>query len=99
MSDARVEIADWLLSDEGRSLEAAKLIAELGRRLNAAGVPVWRLHVGSRTMHPEVYVRFYDWYEGAEAAEEKTLPHSISQTLATTAATGLCVTSRSSARR
>jgi adenylate cyclase len=76
MSSARVAIADWLLSDEGRALGPCRVVAELGRRLNDAGVPVWRVHVGSRTKHPEVFARFYRWYEGHDEGAEYTRTHS-----------------------
>ncbi len=77
LSGLRVELTDWLLGDEARALHSAALLGALCKRLLAGGIPLWRGHLGSRTMHPEVFVRFYDWFEGDEQASEKMLPHTI----------------------
>ncbi len=59
-------ITDWLI-DGGRSApNPAKMMAETCERLVAAGVPLWRVGVFIRTLHPDIYGRNFIWKPGAE---------------------------------
>lgn len=78
--NVRIDLTDWLLGAQARALPTTQMLGALCRRLVDAGVPIWRGHLGGRTMHPEVFVQFYDWYEGDVDASEKTLPHSMAAT-------------------
>jgi adenylate cyclase len=53
-------VVAWLLDNEGpRRFDA--LIAGLGERLVASGVPVFRCSVSIPTLHPELFVRNVTW--------------------------------------
>ena len=47
-----LEIIEWLSGNECHELDDAGLIAGLGRRLTAAGLPLDRLSLHLRTLHP-----------------------------------------------
>jgi adenylate cyclase len=59
-------ITDWLI-DGGRSApNPARMMAETCERLVAAGLPLWRVGVFVRTLHPDIYGRNFIWKPGAE---------------------------------
>ncbi|MBV8193318.1 MAG: adenylate/guanylate cyclase domain-containing protein [Alphaproteobacteria bacterium] len=55
------EIIDWLAGDECYALDGAGLAAELGRRLNASGLPLDHLGLYLRTLHPEIVGYTIGW--------------------------------------
>ena len=60
------KITDWLI-DGGRSTpNPARMMAETCERLVAAGLPLWRVGVFIRTLHPDIYGRNFIWKPGAE---------------------------------
>ena len=60
------KITEWLI-DGGRSApNPARMMAETCERLVAAGVPLWRVGVFVRTLHPDIYGRNFIWKPGAE---------------------------------
>jgi adenylate cyclase len=57
---------DWLI-DGGRSATSpSKFMSECCERMVAAGLPLWRVGVFVRTLHPEIYGRNFIWKPGAE---------------------------------
>jgi adenylate cyclase len=67
-TDAIREITDWL-SDGARSAPApTDMMAQCCERLVAAGVPLYRVGVFVRTLHPEIFGRNFIWRPGAEVA-------------------------------
>lgn len=52
---------EWLSGDECHDIDDAGLIAGLGRRLHAAGLPIDRLALHLRTLHPEILGRTVAW--------------------------------------
>src|SRR5712664_3453295 len=56
-----LDIVEWLSGDECHELDDAGLIAGLGRRLRGAGLPVDRLSLHLRTLHPEFLGRTLAW--------------------------------------
>jgi adenylate cyclase len=54
-------IVEWLSSNECQELDDAGLIAGLGRRLRAAGLPVDRISLHLHTLHPELLGRTLAW--------------------------------------
>jgi adenylate cyclase len=54
-------LVEWLAGDECHELDDAGLIAGLGRRLWMAGVPIDRLTLHLRTLHPEILGRALAW--------------------------------------
>ena len=55
------DVIDWLAGDECHELDDAGLIAGLGRRLRASGLPLDRLTLHLRTLHPEIFGRTVAW--------------------------------------
>ena len=60
------ELTDWLI-DGGRSASSpGQFMAECCERMVAAGLPLWRIGVFVRTLHPEIYGRSFIWRPGAK---------------------------------
>ena len=60
------EIVDWLI-DGGRSApQPVQVLAQLSERLVACGIPLWRVAVFVRTLHPQVMGRRFIWRPGTE---------------------------------
>jgi len=60
------KLTDWLI-DGGRSAAGPKnFLAETCERLVAAGLPLWRVGIFIRTLHPDIYGRNFIWKPGAE---------------------------------
>ncbi|KRQ93814.1 adenylate/guanylate cyclase domain-containing protein [Bradyrhizobium valentinum] len=60
------KLLDWLI-DGGRSATSPKsFMADTCERMVAAGLPLWRVGVFVRTLHPEIYGRSFIWKPGAE---------------------------------
>jgi len=70
-------LVDWLLTEAPAMPSTDMMIAELGARLNKAGLPIARIQVGSRTLHPQLFAIGYIWYRGQAAAEEIQRGHDI----------------------
>jgi adenylate cyclase len=66
MDDCDVKaVVDWL-SDGARSAALAEhVLTELCHRLLGCGVPLWRVAVFVRTLHPQLMGRRFLWREGA----------------------------------
>jgi adenylate cyclase len=75
-SAAAVELIEWLVGDECHELDDAGLAAAFGRRLRAVGLPVDRLTLHLRTLHPEILGRSVAWAPN-EAAEVREREHGI----------------------
>lgn len=73
---AAVELIEWLVGDESHELDDAGLAAAFGRRLRATGLPVDRLTLHLRTLHPEILGRSVAWAPN-EAAEIREREHGI----------------------
>ena len=62
--DARV-VADWLIDGAHSAATPEQIVADMCERLVRSGVPLWRVGVFVRTLHPEVMGRRFLWREGA----------------------------------
>ena len=60
------EIADWLIDGARSALQPAQVLAQLSERLVACGIPLWRVAVFVRTLHPQVMGRRFIWRPGTE---------------------------------
>jgi adenylate cyclase len=58
---AILAIVEWLSGNECHDLDDAGLIAGLGRRLRLAGLPLDRLSLHLRALHPEILGRTLAW--------------------------------------
>src|SRR6266576_1068345 len=59
-------ITAWLIDGARSAPNPARMMAETCERLLAAGLPLWRVGVFVRTLHPDIYGRNFIWRPGAE---------------------------------
>ena len=60
------QLIDWLI-DGGRSANSpTRFMAACCERMVAAGLPLWRVGVFVRTLHPDIYGRNFIWKPGSE---------------------------------
>src|SRR6266566_7338818 len=59
-------IVDWLTDGARSAIQPQQVLAELCDRLTACGVPLWRVAVFVRTLHPNVMGRRFTWRPDAE---------------------------------
>lgn len=71
-----LSIVEWLSGDACHALDDAGMIAGLGCRLRAAGLPVDRLVLHLRTLHPELFARTLAWAPD-EPVETRDREHGI----------------------
>jgi len=69
-------IADWLTDGARSAALPQQVLAELCDRLVACGIPLWRLAVFVRTLHPNVMGRRFIWRLGA-AVEVSEAPFGL----------------------
>ncbi|SCB28645.1 adenylate/guanylate cyclase domain-containing protein [Rhizobium hainanense] len=80
---ATLNLIEWLTGDECHALDEAGLVAGLGRRLQAVGLPVDRLTLHLTTLHPEFIGRTFAWAPG-EPVEIHDREHGSRLALANT---------------
>ncbi len=57
-------IADWLVNHGGKETDLGHFLQEFCQRLAAQGVPLFRVYMGVRPMHPEVAASNVIWRRG-----------------------------------
>jgi adenylate cyclase len=72
-------LADWLLRDAWEAASIEELVARLARQLDAVGVPVTRLNLMVRTLHPQVLGTLYIWRRERDRVERIELTHGMSR--------------------
>lgn len=66
MNDAAIAAAiDWMIDGARSAPQPDKMLDELCRRLVEAGLPLWRVAVFVRTLHPNVMARRFIWLPDA----------------------------------
>ena len=60
------KIADWLINGAPSAASGPQMMAQTCERLIRAGVPLWRVGVFVRTLHPDIFGRNFVWKPGAE---------------------------------
>ncbi len=60
---------DWLVGAAWECGSPGALTAAYGQALNAAGIPVWRVQVGLRTLHPQLVAENHTWRADADGVE------------------------------
>lgn len=78
---ARAALAAWAADHHGHRTAPIDLIAELGPRLVAAGIPIYRISCSLRDYHPEYVGRQYLWHRlrGPEQQDRRFTPN-VSET-------------------
>jgi adenylate cyclase len=60
------KITDWLIDGARSAPTPPRMMAEACERMVRAGLPLWRVGVFVRTLHPDIYGRNFIWRPGAE---------------------------------
>ncbi len=58
------DLAAWLLTEAAGDWSLSDLIGRVGERLAEMGVPLYRMRIGFRTLHPQVTARSGFWVRG-----------------------------------
>src|SRR5260370_4282817 len=72
-------IADWLVDGARSTMQAQQVLAELCDRLVGCGIPLWRVAVFVRTLHPHIMGRRFIWRPGADI-EVRDTPFDLLET-------------------
>ena len=60
------KLTDWLIDGARSAPSPPRMMAEACERLVRAGLPLWRVGVFVRTLHPDIFGRSFVWRHGAE---------------------------------
>src|SRR6202022_5119055 len=60
------KITDWLIDGARSASSPPRMMAETCERLVQAGLPLWRVGVFVRTLHPDIFGHSFVWRPGAE---------------------------------
>jgi adenylate cyclase len=60
------KLTDWLIDGARSAASSTDMFGETCERIVAAGLPLWRVGLFIRTLHPEIYGRNFIWKPGAE---------------------------------
>src|SRR6266566_2209277 len=71
--------AEWLTDGARSAPQPQQVLAQLCERLVACGIPLWRVAVFIRTLHPNVMGRRFVWRPGAEV-ETSEAPFELLET-------------------
>jgi len=70
----------WLLSEAGNAASARELLLQLSHCLFSSGVPVLRVQILLRTLHPQVFATRYTWWRDIDEVEVYSAPHEVLET-------------------
>jgi adenylate cyclase len=59
-------LTDWLIDGARTATSPTEMMADTCERLVEAGLPLWRVGIFVRTLHPDVFGRSFIWRPGAE---------------------------------
>src|ERR1700712_2716241 len=60
------QLTNWLIDGARSVVNSPRLMAEVCERLVQAGLPLWRVGLFVRTLHPEILGRNLVWRQGGE---------------------------------
>jgi adenylate cyclase len=60
------KLTDWLIDGARSAASPTRMMSETCERLVAAGLPLWRVGVFIRTLHPDIFGQSWIWRSGAE---------------------------------
>jgi adenylate cyclase len=80
MPDPKIKaIADWLADGARSAVQPQDVLAQLCERLVTCGIPLWRVAVYVRTLHPQVMGRRFVWHPDSEV-ETAEAPYTLLET-------------------
>ncbi len=65
----------WLMSEAWEASSTQELVARLGRKLVGEKVPLMRLALIVRTLHPQLLGNAYRWHRGSETSNQTEVPY------------------------
>lgn len=71
-------VADWLIDGARSAVESHTVLEEMCERLVGCGIPLWRVSVFVRTLHPLIMGRRFIWRPGT-GIEVRASPHELLQ--------------------
>ena len=75
--DSVEAIAEWLIGDARRLNSSAEVIDQLAWRLLAAGIPLLRVSLHSRTLHPQFLGATSFWWRTDARTQEVMIAHEV----------------------
>jgi len=72
-------LVDWLMREAWRAPSVDGLVLHLGRKLASIGMPISRLSLIVRTLHPQVMGTIHLWERGRNAVDRVDLSHARSR--------------------
>jgi uncharacterized protein (DUF427 family)/class 3 adenylate cyclase len=72
-------LVDWMMRDAWRAASVEELVLRLGRQLGEAGMPVLRMNLIVRTLHPQVMGTVHLWERGRNAVDRIDLSYARSR--------------------
>ncbi len=72
-------LVDWLMRDAWEAASVSELVARLARQLREVGVPIFRVNLIVRTLHPQVAGMAHVWRADSDTVEERVLSHQRAQ--------------------
>jgi len=70
----------WLLNEAWNAASVNELLMQLAHRLFSSGVPVLRLQLLLRTLHPQLFATGYSWWRDTDKVETFSAPHEVLET-------------------
>ena len=61
-------VSDWLIDGARSAASPIAMVSEFCERLVAAGLPLWRVGLFIRTLHPDILGVNYIWKPGSEVS-------------------------------
>jgi adenylate cyclase len=78
MTDGIESLLDWLAQGAPTAARAEEILEQLCRRIEACGVPLWRVSVFVRTLHPNIMGRRFTW-QADKPVETSEAPFELMQ--------------------
>lgn len=69
-------LLDWLLNEAPNTASTKELTEAFARQLQAVGIPLWRMTVIIRTLHPQVMAEALVWWSKQATVDVRRVPYS-----------------------
>jgi len=69
----------WLIREAPQAANAVDLTHDFANRMRAAGIPLWRLNIVIRTLHPQVMALAYRWWLKNDEVESIPISYELLQ--------------------
>ncbi|MCG8359555.1 MAG: DUF427 domain-containing protein [Kiloniellales bacterium] len=69
-------LAPWLLREAWHAEQTEELFGRFARCLVEQGIPLWRLNLVMRTLHPQLIGNAYVWRRDRDSVEVRDIPYS-----------------------